>query len=121
MKAQLQFIILLLAMLYNNVAQADWVFAYEDSKTITTKDHHCSSNCKGEPTRTPYKIELKVEEGMRVRNPRLKCIVGPCGGWNSIGGVFVQDKGTTAVGIFDVWSKPTTWILTVDVFEKKSK
>ncbi|MCK4814781.1 hypothetical protein KA005_03345 [bacterium] len=109
---------LLMLFQFNNIAYAGWVFAYEDSKYIQTKNHHCSSNCKGEPTRTTYNIELKAETGMRVRNPRLKCIAGPCGGWNSIGGVRVKDKGTTAVRTFDVWSKPTTWILIVDVYEK---
>ena len=107
-----------LLTLFSGIAKADWVFAYEDSKTIQTGNHHCSSNCRGEPTRTQYKIELKAADGKRVRNPRLKCISGPCGGWNSIGGLFVQDMGTKAVGVFDVWSKPTTWVLTVDIYEE---
>ena len=91
--------------------------------TISTRDHHCSKHCKGEPTRTNYRVRLPsvAHPTFSYRNARLQCVSGPCGGWNKV--IFVkiepQPKGKqlywTAKASFDVWSKPTTWKLTADL------
>lgn len=89
-----------------------------DFTTITTGNHHCSSGCRGEPTRTNYVIELPViATPYRYVNPKLECIAGPCGAWNQIIDVDVVWGGRAVRGSFDVWSHKTTWKLSADVEE----
>lgn len=102
-----------------------WVHIQRIEKSLTTDNHHCSSNCRGEPTRTGYTISLTAPESRdrnprMLRKPKLECRAGPCGGWNQ---VMLQPRiapnGLSASTSFDVWSKPTTWILSADYYEFK--
>ena len=99
-----------------------WQKIREESEVKGTGNHHCESNCRGEPTRTNYTITLDIlqnEDGVRneLRNPRLTCVGGPCGAWNEIIDTRITRGGLGAVGTFDVWSKPTSWRLSADVYE----
>lgn len=95
------------------VATPKWVSDGEKCTTIGTGNHHCKHNCEGEPTRTNYKIDVTVEDGFKLTNPRLNCIAGPCGGWNQVH--YATNDGDKRVhGSFDVWSKPTSWRLCAD-------
>ena len=100
----------------------EWQKIRGESKVKGTGNHHCESNCRGEPTRTNYTITLDLlqsEDGVRreLRNPQLMCVSGPCGAWNDIIGARITRDGLRAVGNFDVWSKPTSWRLSADVYE----
>lgn len=94
-----------------------WVFVQIESITITTNNHHCDDDCEGEPTRTGYQIQLAASpapnNGQRLlKDPKLTCVSGPCGGWNQVTqSPFVDGSGVVAKASFDVWSKPTTWKL----------
>jgi hypothetical protein len=84
-----------------------------------TGDHHCSSNCKGEPTRTNYTMKLETrdnsgrllssEDGY-LKEPKLNCVDGPCGGWHEIKELRLISQ-TVAYGSWDVWTRPTKWRL----------
>ncbi len=90
----------------------------------STANHHCSSSCSGEPTRTNYTIPFRVSSSnttpptlgdRRLQNIRLNCISGPCGAWNAVMSLNISNNRTLAVASFDVWSHPTTWRMQVDV------
>jgi hypothetical protein len=101
------------------LSDADLEFSKEVQSTITTADHHCENNCRGEPTRTNYSIRIKANPGEILRNPKLKCLAGPCGGWNALNFLTISDNGREARASFDVWSHPTTWRLTADSYRVK--
>lgn len=98
-------------------ADPAWRKVGEDSKALTTGNHNCEFNCRGEPTRTGYSISLSVTgDNKRLANPRLSCVAGPCGGWREVTvPPKVSADGKTATASFDVWSLPTTWVLAADV------
>lgn len=86
------------------------------SNTVTTGDHHCSSNCRNEPTRTTYLATLQVSGGngkvgdQRLVGLTLECTSGSCA--FSKKGELAMDRGNSiARWPFDVWSRPTTWII----------
>lgn len=98
-----------------------WIGVGTERSTTTTGNHHCESHCGGEPTRTGYSVTIKVSStahnpptpnDRRLRNPVLRCISGPCGGWNEVKAVYLSETDSRATGKFDVWSKPTEWELT---------
>ena len=102
----------------------EWKKIFEVSEVRGTGNHHCESNCRGEPTRKTYKVEVSLPpnkgENMReLRNPTRRCQEGPCRAWNKIIETKVVDNGRRAVGSFDVWSRPTTWRLSADVYERR--
>ena len=111
------------AIITTTTREYEWKKISEESKVRGTKNHHCERNCRGEPTRTNYKIALNLplsKEGFRreLRNPTLRCIDGPCGGWNRVIEARISNDGRRAVGSFDVWSLPTTWRLSAEVYER---
>lgn len=78
-----------------------------------TGNHHCSNDCKGEPTRTTYTLTLdKQNENGFLRNPTVKCISGPCS-FSSLKEMRTFNP-KLIVATFDVWSRPTTWELTAE-------
>lgn len=96
----------------------DWVPAGKKKVTRETGNHHCSRNCDGEPTRTNYRMELTASDGESLANPKLQCIGGPCGGWHHV--YFTENDGPRRVhASFDVWSKPTSWLLSADLFKRE--
>lgn len=84
------------------------------SATNTTGDHHCSLNCAGEPTRTNYVLSLVADEGATLRNPKIRCVAGPCHGWNAVLFVRLENEDRRALASWDVWTEPMTWELTAD-------
>ena len=84
------------------------------SITRVTGNHHCSSGCQGEPTRTNYALRLEANKDTSLRNPQVRCIAGPCHGWNAVLFVRLEQDNRSAVASWDVWSQPTTWQLTAD-------
>ena len=76
----------------------------------TTSDHHCSSNCQGEPTRTNYRISIDVDASHRLSSPRLVCAAGACE-WSSNNFARIAADGRRVEGSFDVWGRPTRWRL----------
>ncbi len=84
------------------------------SVSKTTGNHHCFFNCKGEPTRTNYTLDLAASNGARLRNPQLRCAAGPCEGWNAVLSVRLENAGRAAHASWDVWTKPTTWELAAE-------
>lgn len=102
----------------------DWVKIGIARKTKSTGNHHCSRNCRGEPTRTNYQVNLSTNDyqesklgDRKLMNPKLTCKTGPCGSWNQVISVNLSKNTKSATASFDVWSKPTTWVLTAEVFE----
>jgi hypothetical protein len=83
-----------------------------------TEDHHCESNCRGEPTRTNYKLDLAAEGDTELRNPELRCVQGPCHGWNEVRQVSVSADGKLVSASWDVWTRPTTWRLSAEVVRR---
>ena len=109
-----------------SVPRHEWVLVGKLKKTENTLNHHCSQHCDGEPTRSNYKISATVDDfapsfdgDRELRNPAIHCVAGPCGGWLHVYGVTVSETGKSMEGSFDVWSKPTTWELTADVYERQ--
>jgi hypothetical protein len=83
-----------------------------DSKSIKTGDHHCDSDCKGEPTRTSYRIDYRVNVNeYKIIDAKLSCDAGASCSYNQVRGV--SHTNNTAYGSFDVWSRQSTWTLTV--------
>lgn len=102
----------------------EWKKISEVSEVEGTGDHHCESDCKGERTRKTYKVEVSLPPNVRgaprkLMNPTLRCQEGPCRAWNKIIETKIVDNGKRAAGSFDVWSKPTTWRLSADVYERQ--
>jgi len=82
-------------------------------KSIITGNHHCSHSCKGEPTRTPYRIDYNVlASKFKIIDAKIECGSGPCA---YSGDISVKHTETSAWATFDVWSRPTTWTLNVTV------
>jgi hypothetical protein len=88
-------------------------------KELVTLDHHCEGDCRDEPTRTNYSIRLEVKDNTGrlltpsegyLKDPKLNCMEGPCGGWNQVKEVRLLNK-TTAYASWDVWTRPTRWRL----------
>jgi hypothetical protein len=96
------------------IAQKEWASRGVLSKDLITGDHHCSRHCRGEPTRTTYKIEIQVASGHRLKNPKLECIGGTCGGWHDNEKMRIDDDGKHVIATFDMWTRPQQWRLTVD-------
>ncbi|EPX4130577.1 hypothetical protein ACW0FT_003726 [Vibrio alginolyticus] len=83
-----------------------------DTKSINTKDHHCDSNCKGEPTRTAYRIDYSVNPlEYKIVGASLACDAGASCSYN--GNRKTGFTNNTAFGSFDVWSRPSKWTLTI--------
>ena len=107
-----------------SVQTFDWVSIGTAKKTKGTGNHACLSNCRGEPTRTNYEINLTVDDyktpspgDRKLKTPDLSCKSGPCGGWNQILDVGLAADGKSAKASFDVWSNPTSWELTAELLE----
>lgn len=81
---------------------------------LRTGDHHCRFFCRGEPTRTNYRLELAVDGDTYLRNPEVRCVDGPCHGWNEVRRVRMAPDGRRATASWDVWTKPTTWRLVAE-------
>jgi hypothetical protein len=103
----------------------DWVERSTERATRSTGDHHCNSNCRGEPTLTNYSVALKVTGtgrtppvlgDQRLSEASLNCIAGPCA-FSRVNTVYLSESDTRATGEFAVWSKPTTWELSARRFE----
>lgn len=103
--------------LVETFATPQWSSIGTKQTTLTTGNHHCSKNCKGEPTRTNYRIDISVPADEMLSGPTLTCIAGPCGGWNTVH-YKKSDGPTRVVGSFDVWTLPTTWKLTANWFRR---
>ena len=102
----------------------EWKKVSRVSEVRGTGNHHCESDCEGEPTRKTYKVEVSLppnvgEATRKLMNPTLRCHEGPCRAWHKIIETKVVENGRRAVGSFDVWSKPTTWRLSADVYERR--
>ena len=104
------------------VQNYDWVKIGVVSKDKVTGNHHCSRNCKGEPTRTNYSIEVSTGDfsspklgDKKLMNPKLFCITGPCS-FSTVHGVKLVGN-SEAKASFDVWSKPTTWNVKADIYQ----
>lgn len=83
-----------------------------DTKSIQTGDHHCKRDCRGEPTRTAYRIDYAVPVNQyEITDAKLSCDAGASCGYNQVRGV--AHTKNTAYGAFDVWSRPSMWTLTV--------
>jgi hypothetical protein len=78
-----------------------------------TGNHHCSSNCQGEPTRTNYSVSLQAGPGRVLREPTLRCVSGPCP-WSAVLYARLEDDSRRAVASWDVWAMPTTWELSAE-------
>ncbi len=114
------------AMLATKAPVYEWKKISTISEDRTTKNHHCDSGCSDEPTRTNYKMSVDIprssEGNVRVlQNPNLKCLTPKrtCGGWNEVIDVRIVDDGQRATASFDVWTKPTTWRLSADLYERQ--
>jgi hypothetical protein len=103
------------------------VYAWRPIQALTeervTHNHHCRSRCRGEPTRTPYDITIKVrgvtppEVGSRrLTMASITCAEGPCAFSHSYGTTLTEDN-TRATGRFDVWSHPMRWTLRAEAEE----
>ena len=80
------------------------------TKTIKTGNHHCSSHCKGEPTRTGYRIQDRVQNSNeRITDASLSCDSGLCAYSHVISVGHTKEASHAA---FDVWSRPMNWTLT---------
>jgi hypothetical protein len=97
----------------------DWVERSPERATRDTGDHHCSSNCRNEPTLTNYNVTMKVTGSGRVPpilgdqrllEPTLRCIAGPCA-FSRTNAVYLSESDTRATATFAVWSRPTTFEL----------
>lgn len=97
----------------NGIKKATKLGAVEtDTKSIKTGDHHCDSDCKGEPTRTSYRIDYRVNINEYVIiDAKLTCDAGASCSYKKIRNV--GHTKNMAYGSFDVWSRPSTWTLTV--------
>lgn len=113
------------ASIVTRTPEFEWRMTRVESTLMGTENHHCESDCRGEPTRTNYEIDLNISglrNGIRqeLRNPQLTCVSGPCDGWNDImSSGEVSESGLEATASFDVWSMPTTWRLSADVYENQ--
>lgn len=105
--------------------QATWEEPYqgeaepqEVGQERTTGDHHCESDCEGEPTRTNYTLKLEPKSnGVRLtasdgylKDLKFQCMEGNCGGWNEVKEVRLLNK-VTGYASWDVWTRPTRWRL----------
>lgn len=86
---------------------------------LTTGNHHCSRNCGGEPTRTHYTINLSVPDPFKIKNPSVACYAGPCPWSGAVGAALTNSN--SALGYFDVWSRPTTWRLTARKYQMEKR
>ncbi len=102
---------------FETIVYAETPLGIKSTET-TTRDHHCETNCQGEPTRTNYKLLLSGDENTLFKNPKLSCSSGPCEGWNAVLAVRLEDGGRTATASWDVWAHPTTWALTAGQYRK---
>jgi hypothetical protein len=104
---------------------ASWILVQRIEQSITTGNHNCEHNCRNEPTRTGYTVTLSApgapdNHPRMLREPQLRCATGPCGGWNAVTvQPAVMPDGLQARASFDVWSLPTTWILSANYYEFK--
>jgi hypothetical protein len=84
--------------------------SFTRTKTITTGDHHCESSCKGEPTRTGYRIEDRAQgPNEQIVDASLSCDSGLCA-FSQV--ISVNHNTTSSYATFDVWSRPMNWTLT---------
>jgi len=102
----------------------EWKKISTIERMMSTGNHHCSNNCRGEPTRTNYKMQVNLSDykeptigDRQLRGAKLECLSGPCGGWNKVYYAKTTENMQSAIASFDVWSKPTTWKLTAEVYE----
>lgn len=79
-------------------------------KDTLTGNHHCKSNCRGEPTRTTYSIKIdKQNENGELRNPELK------GSRSFFGREKIEVLNSKLIiAYFDVWSRPKRYELVAD-------
>jgi hypothetical protein len=95
--------------IYRSESPAEPKFA-----TKSTHNNHCERDCKREPTRRNYTLSLDADPGFQLRNPRITCLSGPCGGWRKVHWVRLENGKTRAKASWDTWSHPTTWQLSAD-------
>lgn len=111
------------ASIVTNTPKFDWYKARVESRVMGTANHHCARDCRGEPTRTNYSIDLDISPLLdgtiqQLRDPELTCVTGPCDEWKEIiSPARITEGGLRATASFDVWSRPTTWMLSADVYE----
>lgn len=86
------------------------------ANSLMTGNHHCESDCRGEPTRTNYVLTLRAQPGHILRNPSLRCEGQGCS-YSETLFVTVGDDGREARASFDVWSLPTNWTITAESFK----
>jgi len=86
-----------------------------------TGDHHCTSNCNGEPTRTRYVFRRDAPSGRILKHPNLQCISGPCHGWNEVVSVQTDDAQRSVTGTVDVWTNPTRWRLSTESHDSEDR
>lgn len=99
--------------LYGYPAQTEYGQQQTISETLRTGDHHCSSHCKGEPTRTSYRIQKPIKSSkFKIIDVGLACNSGFCGFSDSAKTGF---SANMAWGSFDVWSRPMLWTLNIKV------
>lgn len=105
-----------------------WTPAGSVAVSKDTPDRHCDSDCRGERTRGPNRIEMAVAGGnvqsvgykRFVGTPSLVCVGGGssclyAGAQNT----YITENAAKAVATWDTWSRPTTWTLTTAVEEYK--
>ena len=104
------------------VQEYGWVKVGVVSRDRPTGEHGCYSDCEGEPTRTNYSVEVSVNDlttpklgNKKLQTPKVSCISGPCGFSQNHGVRLVGDS--KAIASFDVWSNPTTWRISADVYQ----
>jgi len=98
----------------NGVTKASELGEIETKLTsLKTGNHHCDSNCEGEPTRTTYSLNYSADRSKHmVVDASLSCGGEGCG-WS--GNRSVQKTNSAAWATFDVWGRESTWTLNVSV------
>lgn len=87
--------------------------SFQRTKSLKTGDHHCDRDCKGEPTRTGYRIEMRPEnKNEKFTGASVACESALCGFSQTH---YVRHSATLASTAFDVWSRPMLWTLTATV------
>lgn len=100
--------------LYGYEFKAEEGERFTRTETVRTGDHHCDDklfeSCKGEPTRTGYRIEDRIDSAAeRIVDASLSCDSGLCA-FSQV--VRVGYNNSSSWAAFDVWSRPMNWTLT---------
>ena len=106
------------------IPKYDWVNVGPTEESYSTPNRHCSSNCRGEPTRGGNRIDLAVAGGpppykvgfRRLKSLDHRCVGGNCGFSDSFRSG-LTGFNTKAFATWDTWSTSGTWRLKADVEE----